>query len=160
MMFSCRTVRMLFSFVQFSMLCYEFWQFYQKMLNWGFILILGVTVRAVAFESYPKIYGYVELIVIIFATSLVKLQMIWFLRTAVIVALILCSKYCSGFSLFCSRFRWFETHLTPCFYCQLRTYIYWRGILLQFSLVELVKFWSGSVFSFFLCFHLMLLLVM
>ena len=44
-------VRIHFSFVQFSLLCYEFFVFYQKQNVRAFIVILGVTMKAVAFES-------------------------------------------------------------------------------------------------------------
>ena len=44
------TVRIQLSFVQFSLLCYEF-VFYQKKNVRAFNIILGVTMEAMVFES-------------------------------------------------------------------------------------------------------------
>ena len=40
--------------------------FYQKQNVRAFIVILGVTIKAVAFESYPEINGFAEKLVIFF----------------------------------------------------------------------------------------------
>ena len=47
------------SFVQFSLLCYEFCILSKKNVR-AFIIILGVTMKAVAFEIKPEINGFVE----------------------------------------------------------------------------------------------------
>ena len=47
------------SFVQFLLLCYEF-VFYQKQNVRAFVINLGVTITAVAFESQPEINEFVE----------------------------------------------------------------------------------------------------
>ena len=44
-------VRIQLSFVQFSLLCYEFCILSKKQNVRAFIIILGVTMKAVAFES-------------------------------------------------------------------------------------------------------------
>ena len=52
------TARVKLSFVEFSLLCYEFCQ---KQNVRAFIIILGVTLKAVAFESYSEINGFVQI---------------------------------------------------------------------------------------------------
>ena len=56
-------------FVQFSVLCYKF-VFDQKQNVRAFIIILGVTMKAVAFESQPEINGLAEKLRIFFVINL------------------------------------------------------------------------------------------
>ena len=57
------------SFVQFLLLCYEF-VFYQKQNVRAFVINLGVTITAVAFESQPEINEFVEKLVIFFVMKI------------------------------------------------------------------------------------------
>ena len=71
-MFIRPAVVMHLSFAQFSIISYKFWRFDQKKLNYGFIVVLGLIMKVTALESYPKTYGYVELIVIIFVSATLR----------------------------------------------------------------------------------------
>ena len=57
------------SFVQFSSLCYEFCLLSKTECR-ASIVILGMTMKAVAFESQPEINRFVEKLVIFFVISL------------------------------------------------------------------------------------------
>ena len=53
-------MRIQLSFVQFSILCYEFCILSKKQNVRALTIILGVTMKAVAFESLPEINRFVE----------------------------------------------------------------------------------------------------
>ena len=59
-------MRIQLSFVQFSILCYEFCILSKKQNVRVFTIILGVTMKAVAFESLREINGFVEKLVTFF----------------------------------------------------------------------------------------------